>query len=82
MDIVLHSFAFRGLYLKDTWSIADIIVIALSIILVCLDLTLSDDSKFKGVLKIRGVFRLLRIFILFRKLNTVRAKKDNWHRHK
>lgn len=78
MDIILHSYAFRGLYLTDIWNIADIIVIVLSIVFVFLDLTTSEDSKLKGLLKIRGVFRLLRIFILFRKLNTVRTKKDNW----
>jgi hypothetical protein len=27
-------------------------------------------------LKVRGIFRILRIFILFRKLNTLRVKRD------
>ena len=79
VDISLHSYAFGELYLKDPWNISDILVIALSIVFVCLDLMIKDeDNPIKGILKLRGVFRLLRIFIMFRKLNTMKAKRDNW----
>lgn len=64
------------LYLRDVWNIADIVVILLSIAFVLLDLLIEDNSSLSGFLKIRGIFRLLRVFILIRKLNVVRVRRE------
>jgi hypothetical protein len=40
------------------------------------------SKALKGFLKIRGIFRLLRIFILVRKLNTLRVKREVRQRKK
>lgn len=40
IDIAMHSYAWGSLYLKDIWTIFDIIVIILSIVFVFLDLTI------------------------------------------
>ena len=76
IDIIMHINAFRLLYLIDIWNILDLIVIILSIGLVLLDLLLPVDNNVRGFLKIRGVFRLLRVFILIRKLNAVRIRRE------
>ena len=77
VEIILHTFAYWVLYLRDPWNIADIVIILISIAFVLVDLTAkSNSSALKGILKIRGVFRLLRVFILVRKLNIVRMKTD------
>ena len=43
LEIALHLYSFRCLYLKDYWNIADIFIIILSIVFVCLDLTADTD---------------------------------------
>lgn len=76
VEIVLHIYAYGLLYLKDPWNIADISIIIICIIFVLLDLLLESSTNIKGFLKVRGVFRLLRIFILVRKLNAVRIRRE------
>jgi hypothetical protein len=76
VEIVLHVFAYRLLYLKDYWNILDIMVIKICLVFVLLDLLLDKSVNIKGFFKIRGIFRLLRIFILTRKLNAVRIRRD------
>ena len=75
LDISLHTFAYRMLYLRDKWNILDLVIILFSIAAVLLDIFL-DNATVSDILKIRGVMRLVRIFILFRKLNTIRIKRD------
>lgn len=70
IDIILHVVGYGFLYLQDGWNVFDISVIILNIIFVVLDLTVAEGIV-KNFLKIRGIFRLLRISILFRKLNSV-----------
>ena len=76
IEIFLHICAFHIHYLEDWLNILDIVVIILSIIFVLLDILLDEDNWFRGFLKIRGIFRLLRIFILIRKLNAVRVRRE------
>ena len=76
LDIILHCFAFQQHFLRDIWNIIDIIIILLSIAFVLLDLLLTNDSALKGFLKLRGVFRLMRVFILIRKLSYLSIKKE------
>ena len=76
IEIGLHIFAFHIHYLADWLNILDIVIIILSIIFVLLDILLAADNKFRGFLKVRGIFRLLRIFILIRKLNAVRVRRE------
>ncbi len=75
IEIILHLIAFCKVYFEDYWNIFDFIIIILSIAFVLLDM-LTTNSILSAVLKIRGIFRLLRIFLLMRKLNTLRVKKD------
>jgi flagellin-specific chaperone FliS len=75
IDISLHIGAFHCLYLRDGWNIFDMVVIALSIVFVILDMNVKNKTV-QNILKIRGIFRLLRIFILIRKLNLLRIKRD------
>mmetsp|Transcript_33558 Transcript_33558/g.24202 ORF Transcript_33558/g.24202 Transcript_33558/m.24202 type:complete len:209 (-) Transcript_33558:1275-1901(-) len=75
IDISLHIIAFGTLYLIDAWNVLDLIIILLSIAFVWLDI-FSTNETVSSILKIRGIFRLLRIFILYRKLNAIRLKRD------
>lgn len=75
IEIVLSCSAFGEYYIKDWWNVFDIFIIMLSVLFVLLEMTLRND-KLTGILKIRGLFRLLRIFLLFRKLNELRKKRD------
>jgi hypothetical protein len=67
-EILLCVWAFGCFYLSDWWNIFDIIVILLSLAFVLLEMTL-DNKKIEGLLRIRGVFRIVRIFVLFRKVS-------------
>lgn len=57
------------IYFRDGWLLFDEVVIAISIILVLLDLTLNYGNIFTIITgSIRGIFRVLRIFLLMRKV--------------
>ena len=73
LEIVLKSYSFGlGNYFKDGWLIFDVVVIILSIVMLVLDWTLQSGS-FKTASKvIRGVFRFLRMFLVFRKVLNIR----------
>jgi len=75
IEIALHIYAYNLLYLRDIWNLIDFIVILLSVLFVLLDMFL-PDSGFKNILRIRGIFRMLRVFLLVRKLNTLRVKRE------
>jgi hypothetical protein len=75
IDISLHIIALGKLYLKDYWNSFDLLIIILSLLFVFLDIFV-DNKALQGFLKIRGIFRLLRIFLLVRKLNSLRIKRD------
>ena len=75
VEIALHIIALLGLYIRDYWNILDLSIIILSFLFVFLDIYVKN-SALQGFLKIRGIFRLLRIFLLIRKLNTLRVKRD------
>lgn len=75
IEIFLHFLAFRLLYLKDYWNIFDLIIIIISVVFVLLDIFI-NNSVIDVILKIRGIFRLLRVFLLIRKLNTLRVKRE------
>ena len=76
IEIVSHIYAYGILYLRDVWNILDIIIILISIAFVLMDLLIETNSALSGFLKIRGIFRLLRVFILIRKLNVVRMRRE------
>ena len=53
------------------WAIFDALIIIASIILIILDLILEGDA-FTTISKVlRGVFRFLRLFLVFRKVNFI-----------
>jgi len=76
VEILLHLYAFGKMYLEDYWNISDIVVIFLSIVFVLLDIEFGNQSGIAGILKLRGLFRLLRVFLLIRKLNLVRVRRE------
>lgn len=56
-------------YFRDSWLVFDAIVILASVVLLILDFTL-NNSQFSTISKIlRGIFRFLRLFLVFRKVN-------------
>lgn len=67
-DIIIHVFGYGVLYVKDYWNIIDAVIIMLSIIFIFLVINIDDNQSQKVFTNIKGVFRLLRIFLLFRKL--------------
>jgi hypothetical protein len=75
IEIALHIIGYGLLYFRDKWNIFDIFIIMLSISFVFLDIFINNKAL-QGFLKIRGVFRLFRIFVLVRKLNALRVKRD------
>lgn len=70
LEIILKVYTLGiKLYFKDKWMIFDAIVIIFSIVLLALDLELSNES-FKIISKVlRSIFRFLRLFLVFRKIN-------------
>lgn len=68
VNIYAYGFKF---YFRDRWLFFDAVVIFGSVVLVVVDLSL-EDSAFSSISKIiRGIFRLLRIFLLFRKVGAM-----------
>jgi len=65
----IYFIFFFKFYFKDRWLLFDAAVIVCSVVLVFLDIFVSS-KKFSTISKIiRGIFRFLRIFLLFRKVN-------------
>ncbi|CAD8106543.1 unnamed protein product [Paramecium sonneborni] len=59
-------------YFSDCWSFFDALIIIASIVLIILDLNLQGDA-FTTISKVlRGIFRFLRLFLVFRKYNQVK----------
>jgi len=81
LDITLYLISFRQLYIRDTWNIVDIVVITLSLIFVLVDI-FSTSASLKAFLKIRAIFRLLRVFLLVRKLNALRRISETGSRRR
>ena len=61
--------------MKDYWNMVDAVVILVNIVFVIVDMQVSAGIL-KEVLKIRGFFRLIRIFVLIRKVNQVKTKRE------
>jgi len=75
VEISLNFIGFGWLFIKDWWNIGDITVIILAIIFVILEMVI-DDGTLNSVLRIRGLFRLLRVGILIRKVDSIRQKSQ------
>ncbi|CAD8196915.1 unnamed protein product [Paramecium pentaurelia] len=59
-------------YFSDLWSVFDALIIVASIVLIILDLNLEGEA-FTTISKVlRGIFRFLRLFLVFRKFNQVK----------
>lgn len=73
VETTMNFIGFGLLFIKDYWNIVDITVILLAIVLVILDITLSGSSL-DALIRLRGLFRLVRIGILLRKFDAIRKK--------
>jgi hypothetical protein len=75
VEIFLHLLVYHLIYFRDYWNIFDLVIIILSYIFVFLDMFV-DNNELQGFLKIRGIFRLLRVFLLIRKLSHLKLRRD------
>ena len=75
LDILVHIIGYGLIFLKDYWNMIDAVVILVNIVFVIVD-TQVQAGILKDILKIRGFFRLIRIFVLIRKVNQVKAKRE------
>ena len=75
LDILVHIIGYGLIYLKDYWNMVDAVVILVNIVFVIVDIQVSAGIV-KEILKIRGFFRLIRIFVLIRKVNQVKTKRE------
>lgn len=75
LEIGLRIIAFGHVYIKSFWNIFDIIVVLLCSIVVVLNLVDNDltDSSF---LKVGVLLRLLRLLVVFRKVNDLRVRNE------
>lgn len=74
VDIGARIYAFRMLFLKDRFNIIDIIIIGVAIIFTILDMVI-DNNTASAIFRIRGVFRLLRVALLIRKLDELKQTR-------
>lgn len=83
IEIILKVIAFgMKIYFKDKWHLFDAIVIAASIVLLALDMKL-DNKNFKTISKIlRGIFRFLRLFLVFRKVTEFNKISNSGSKYK
>ena len=72
----MHIVGYGLIFLKDYWNMVDAVVILVNIVFVIVDSQVDENIILKSVLKIRGLFRLIRIFVLIRKVNQVKAKRE------
>ena len=65
--MILYKFFFK-VYYSDHWNKFDTLIILISMAMIILDFTI-NDSNFSTASKIlRGIFRFLRLFLVFRKV--------------
>ena len=69
-EISLSLYVYHCKYFKDLWNVLDAVVILISIAFVLIDLMADPEGALGGLLKMRALFRLVRIFILMRKVYT------------
>lgn len=67
----------KQFYFRDRWLFFDAAVIIVSVILAFIDLFKSETSYSTISKIVRGVFRLLRVFLLFRKVFFLKILKSN-----
>ena len=73
----MHIVGYGLIFLKDYWNMVDAVVILVNIVFVIVDTQVDQKNIIlKSVLKIRGLFRLIRIFVLIRKVNQVKEKRE------
>eukprot|EP00825_Cyclidium_porcatum_P049592 TRINITY_DN8606_c0_g1_i4.p1 TRINITY_DN8606_c0_g1~~TRINITY_DN8606_c0_g1_i4.p1 ORF type:complete len:344 (+),score=54.80 TRINITY_DN8606_c0_g1_i4:161-1192(+) len=83
LEIVLKviAFGFKN-FIKDRWQLFDALVISISIIILALDMNLENKS-FKTISKVvRGIFRFLRLFLVFRKITQFQKISNTGSKYK
>ena len=68
IEIGLNLYSYGCKYLKDLWNLFDFIVLLVSIAFVIIEMTVDNDGPLANILRIRGLFRVVRLFILMRKV--------------
>jgi hypothetical protein len=71
-EIILYTFTYRQLYWNDRWNLIDLIVIVFSIVFSSVDLASSTPIIIFDFIEMRGIFRVLRFVVLYRKLQHLR----------
>lgn len=83
IELILHMVSFGGLFLKDPYSILDLIVIGGNLIFILLHFYLKPEDE--GIAehpmqKIYGILRLLHACLIFRKLDELTRDYKAIHR--
>lgn len=68
-DFLVHIYTFGQLYL-DYWNIFDISLISVNLAIVILDIS-SNNGKLSQLSKARSVFKILRIILIMRQINSL-----------
>ena len=74
-EIILKIYAFEMHYLSEPWNIFDTIVVLGCFIITAIQLS-DEDTMGRATVQITGLLRLLRIVILFRKINEMRKLNE------
>jgi cAMP-specific phosphodiesterase 4/calcium/calmodulin-dependent 3',5'-cyclic nucleotide phosphodiesterase len=73
VEITLKSVAFGAPYFTDPWNKFDGFIVLLSIGLAVLERVYSDDATLKRLLSFRGILRLMRLVVIFRKVSETQS---------
>jgi hypothetical protein len=75
-DVIARIYAYRGLYFSEKFNIVDIILVSLAVVLAIIDVPV-DDPKASAFLRLRGIFRLLRVGVVFLRFEEQSASNIN-----
>lgn len=70
----LKIYAFQSRFLDEKMNLLDIFIILIAILFTILDMNIKDDIA-GAVFRLRGIFRLLRVALLIRKLDELKKSK-------
>ena len=68
IEIILKLYAFRVVFIKDPWNVFDIFIVICCFILTIIEIE-EPGLVDSGFFRVSGILRLLRIIVMFRKVN-------------
>uniref|UniRef100_A0A0G4IBZ8 RING-type domain-containing protein n=1 Tax=Chromera velia CCMP2878 TaxID=1169474 RepID=A0A0G4IBZ8_9ALVE len=73
VEISLKTFAVGVRYIRDWWNILDAVIVLISLVLSAVTMALSGNEDLQRYSRIRGVLRLLRVMVIFRRVSETRS---------